>query len=53
MKMTFEISGNIVDVVEKRIYKGLVKVADGKITGIEPRSEVDNVFIMPGFVCSF
>ncbi len=44
------ISGNIVDVVAKTITKGILEIKNGKITGIRPTENVDDQFIIPGFV---
>lgn len=45
-------SGNIVDVVAKRIFRGRVEISDGKIQRIT-EEEVDGTdYIMPGFVDS-
>ena len=43
-------SGNIVDVVAKRIFKGRVKVQDGKISSVQEEKVEGNDYIMPGFV---
>ena len=45
-----EITGNIVDVISKTIIKGKVHFENGKITAIEPTDEVENQYIIPGFV---
>ncbi len=50
MPDTFTISGNIVDVLNRVIYPGSVKVTSGKITQIAKTEEHYNTFIMPGFV---
>ncbi|MCB0726002.1 MAG: adenine deaminase [Ignavibacteriae bacterium] len=47
---SFEISGNIVDIKNKRIFPGTVTVKDSKIFKIEEnKNEYDN-YIMPGFI---
>lgn len=49
-KNSFEISGNIVDIINRKIYPGTVTVKDSKIYSIEEnKNEYDN-FIMPGFI---
>jgi len=49
-KNSFEISGNIVDIINGKIYPGTVTVKDSKIYSIEEnKNEYDN-FIMPGFI---
>lgn len=46
-------SGNIVDVINKRIYKGELVISNGVITEIrETENKVDNVFILPGLIDS-
>ena len=52
---TFQVTGNIVDVVNSRIFKGTVFVENGKIVDIIPNSDSDPVpdsIIMPGFIDS-
>lgn len=45
-----KISGNIVDVVAKRIFKGTVHITNGKIVKIIEESVSENHYIIPGFV---
>jgi len=46
-------TGNIVDVVNKKIYKGEIAIADGVISEIrETKKEVENVYILPGLIDS-
>ena len=52
MKSTFKVSGNIVDVVNNRIFKGTIAVSNGKITDIIEGESNSDVFIMPGFIDS-
>jgi adenine deaminase len=47
---TFTIGGQIVDLVNSRIFSGVVVVEDGKITKIEEQSVGNTQYIMPGFV---
>ncbi len=48
-----KLSGNIVDIVEKKIFPGHITVEDGKITAITPTKDpVPGHYIMPGFVDS-
>lgn len=54
---TFQVTGNIVDVVNSRIFKGTVFVENGKIVDIIPNSDSDpdsvpDSIIMPGFIDS-
>jgi adenine deaminase len=44
------ISGNIVDVVNKTITKGILKYENGIIKSIEPAEIVEDQFIVPGLV---
>ena len=44
------IQGNIVDIQNKRIYKGTVEVVDGKIKEIREVNHSQENFIIPGFV---
>ena len=52
---TFQVTGNIVDVVNSRIFKGTIFVENGKIVDIIPNSDPAPVpvpIIMPGFIDS-
>lgn len=44
------ISGNIVDIVNRKIFPGTVIVENGKITKITPGREKYSTFILPGFI---
>ena len=44
------ISGNIVDVVARTITKGEILIENGKIIEIKTAENVDNQYIIPGFV---
>ena len=46
----FSITGNIVDIESRRIYKGRITVKGQHILSIEEVAETDNVFIIPGFI---
>lgn len=47
----FALSGNIVDVVAKKIFPGTVVVRDGRIASITPSQEpVSSQYILPGFI---
>ena len=48
----FQVSGQIVDVVNSRIFKGTVFVDNGKIVNVMEEENDNNQFIMPGFVDS-
>ncbi|GAA4811522.1 adenine deaminase [Litoribaculum gwangyangense] len=45
-----KIQGNIVDIPNKRIYKGEITVVNGKIKAIFEKEHDVNHFILPGFV---
>ncbi|MFI1743417.1 adenine deaminase [Thalassobellus sediminis] len=45
-----KLQGNIVDIQNKRIFKGEVTFKDGKILSIEEKDHDVNHFILPGFV---
>jgi adenine deaminase len=44
------IQGNIVDIINKRIYKGVVCVENGKITEVREANHAIENYILPGFV---
>ena len=46
------ISGNIIDVRNRRIYKGEIELKDEKIIAITEKNEVDDQYILPGFIDS-
>ncbi|HEY8400628.1 MAG TPA: adenine deaminase [Cytophagaceae bacterium] len=46
----FQLSGNIIDVQGKRIYKALVTVENGKIKDIKETDTADNTYLLPGFI---
>jgi adenine deaminase len=48
--MEFTISGNIADVLNRRIFPGSIFISGGKIISVEPNHEVYENFILPGFV---
>lgn len=45
-----KLQGKIVDIQNKRIYKGEITVADGKITSIEEKGHDVVHYILPGFI---
>jgi adenine deaminase len=49
-RSSFEIQGNIVDVVGKRIFQGTVVVRDGRIDTIREEPVSSTEFILPGLV---
>ena len=55
MQTKFDISGNIVDVINRKIFPGRIEVEDGRIKSIHPLNNPDSIgtvdqFILPGFV---
>lgn len=44
------ISGNIIDVRNRRIFKGEIEVQNGKITTINEKKKVEDKYILPGFI---
>lgn len=44
------ISGNIIDVRKRKIYKGILEVDNGKICSITSSDEVKDQYILPGFI---
>lgn len=45
-----KITGKIVDIIKKEIFNGVVHVENGRIKSIERQDEVEDQFIIPGFV---
>ncbi len=44
------ISGHIVDVRNRRIFKGEIKISDGRILSIEEKNDAADQYILPGFI---
>ncbi|NCA86007.1 MAG: adenine deaminase [Clostridia bacterium] len=44
------LSGNIVDLIREKIFKGTVVIRDGKIAAIEPGDVTGEHYILPGFI---
>lgn len=47
---TFTIGGNIVDLINRKVFSGELIVADGKITSITPNNNQYDQYILPGFI---
>ena len=47
---SFKISGNIVDVVAKRIFSGTIKIVNGKIKTITEEATTSTNYILPGLI---
>lgn len=45
-----KIAGNIIDILNKNIYKAELDVIDGKIATIAPKENVPDQYILPGFI---
>ncbi len=50
MKKEFTESGNIIDVINERIYKGTITISDGKIVSIVKKEVADDQYILPGLI---
>lgn len=49
--MTFVVSGNIVDIVRRKIFPGSITISDGKIESILPEENAEYThYILPGFI---
>ena len=44
------IQGNIVDILNRRIYKGEILVEQGNITSISKKNHTVETYILPGFI---
>jgi adenine deaminase len=52
MSRSFEIKGQYIDIVGKKIYPAAIEVKDGIIITIQPIEEAPNKYILPGFIDS-
>ncbi len=50
MKKEFSVSGNIVDVINEKIFKGTVTISDGKITSVVEEDVSEDRYILPGLI---
>lgn len=50
MKRDFKLSGNIIDVINKRIFRGTVEVSEGKIIQVREEDVADDQYILPGLI---
>ena len=46
----FSVAGHIVDLHDRRVFPGTVHVLNGIVDCIEPKSDVPDRFVLPGFV---
>ncbi len=47
---SFTIGGNIVDLINRKVFSGELIVVDGKITSITPNNNQYDQYILPGFI---
>ncbi len=47
---SFEITGNLVDLIASKVYPARIFIEDKKIKSIEPQSAVYNNYILPGLI---
>ncbi len=47
-----KISGHIIDIINRNIFSGVVTVKGNRIESIEKTSQVENQYILPGFIDS-
>jgi adenine deaminase len=47
---SYTIAGNIVDVINCRIFSGTIKIENGRIKSVTEGKTENNFFIMPGFI---
>src|SRR5574344_615875 len=47
-----KIAGNIIDVVNKRVFSGEIEVKDGRIFKITENDNIYHTYILPGFIDS-
>ena len=51
--MTFVITGNIIDIIKRKIYPGSLTIHEGKIESILPEKNAQySNYILPGFIDS-
>ncbi len=51
-KNNFNIEGNIIDIVNKRIFPGRLTIKDGRIDSISEEAVNESQYILPGFIDS-
>jgi adenine deaminase len=47
---TFEVSGNLIDILQQSIYPATIQVTDGHISRITPNENVYDQYLLPGFI---
>ncbi|UII31143.1 adenine deaminase [Fulvivirga ulvae] len=45
-----QVSGHIIDIENQKIFKGEVVISDGVITAIHEKDNVDDQYLLPGFI---
>lgn len=48
--MTFQVKGKIIDIVNQKIFKGVLTVEGNKITSIKESDVAEKNYILPGFI---
>jgi len=46
----FTVAGNIVDVINRKIFPGKITITDSKISAVEENNETYDNYILPGFI---
>lgn len=52
MSFSTQLSGQIIDIQNNRIFGGIIKVINGKIVEIVEKADVPDQFLLPGFIDS-
>lgn len=47
---TFQVAGNLIDILRKVIYPAVVTVTDGRISNIEPNNNQYDQYLLPGLI---
>ena len=50
MDSTFNLSGNIIDVINEKIFEGTLEIINGRIKSITESSNTSNQYILPGLI---
>ncbi len=46
----FELTGNVVDILHRRVFPGRLSIVKGKIASVRELPEAEDTFLLPGFV---
>ncbi len=52
MSFSTQVSGQIIDIQQNKIFGGIIKVINGKITEIVEKADAPKQFLLPGFIDS-